>query len=204
MSMPFDLASGIFLIFFWIDITSSSLYHGAFLDKAFWPAMILVTLSFILVSITSIMLFVGFLTFGNTLFTALTQYLNAIGFIVAIIYFIAAHRVHKYTRNKKDPIIVQAFFRMMVKIILSGVILIFVFGITIGFIYNPGNTSGYIFLKFAYDWLCTIRSFLMIDLFGSPPREKSKTTSNNSSTGDSHSEKHSHVDKNSQLSSTAA
>jgi len=187
LATPFDLSAGIFLLFFWIDITSSSLYHGAFLDKAFWPAMVLTIITYIVIGIPTILLFIGYLPFGNTLFTGLTQYVNGLLFIISILYFIAAHRVHQYTKNRKDPIIIRAFFIMMIKIILSGVVMFFVIILSISFVFAQGNSPGYIFVKFLYDCFYTIRSYLMIDLFGSPPRDKSKSTTSkeNSNTNSS-------------------
>jgi len=159
LSLPFTFSAGIFLIFFWIDITSKSLYHGAFLDKAFWPAMILVIISFIIVSIAVILIYIGYITSTSTLFIVLAEIINALMILISLIYFIAASRVNRYTKERKDPKLERPFHIMMIKIVTSGVLMIIIVVFTILFQLVPLNQKS--FVSFVFYVLYSIRSFFI-------------------------------------------
>jgi len=187
LSLPFDFSAGIFLIFFWIEITSSSLYHGAFLDKAFWPSIVLVSLCFTLVVITSFLIMTDTIAPTQPLFVGLANAIKLLYAIISLTYFFAAYRVYNYTKNRKDPVIARALLIMMTKIIVNGVVMLIIDFLSFSFDRWAGyGTPPFPYVKFAYDSMYTVRSFLMIDIFGDPPRNKEKTTSNDNS-GSSHS-----------------
>jgi len=176
MQLPFTLAAGIFLIFFWIDITSRSLYHGVFLDKAFWPAIILVTICFILVDISAILIIVGYT--GNIL-SYPTYFIMGLLFIISFIYFYAAVRVRQYIQGRKDQSKVNDWNWMILKIVLSGVLMILIMVLSILQLIVINGPFHYILFFFPHI-LFSLRSYLLIDLFGTPPKSESKSTKESS------------------------
>jgi len=174
MALPFTLSSGIFLIFFWLDVTSRSLYHGAFLDKAFWPAIILVIFSFLLMGISSILLWSGSV---SPVYNIATIIILVELFLVSIIYFISARRVYIYTQQQKDPSRFEGIKKMMFKIILSGVVMIIIVILSI-LLYNswrfPMSEQTFYFLMYS---LFSLRSYLLMDLFSTSSKKASHSKS---------------------------
>jgi len=168
--LPFTLSSGIFIIFFWIDITSRSLYHGAFLDRFFWPAIGLSTICFITIIISAIILMVG--KSIQTVTYGLTFFIFALLFVCSVIYFVAAKNLIRYNKERKDPLIEKEFRKLIIKIILSGIVMILIIIITPVRYQRTGQT----YIAFTGYILWSIRSYLLIDLFGTPPKQLSKST----------------------------
>jgi len=171
MQLPFTLAAGIFLIFFWLDITSSSLYHGAFLDKAFWPAIILVTICFFLVDISAILVIIGL---RSPIKEYPTYFIMGLLVIISFIYFYAAVRVKQYIQKRKDPPKAKDWNRMIMEIVLSGVVMIVIVLVSISqlFFYGPLHSLPWFFSRALF----SLRTFLLIDIFGDPPKSATKST----------------------------
>jgi len=181
-SFPFTLSSGIFLIFFWIDITSSTLYHGAFLDKAFWPSIIFVAFGFVLVYISGILLM---LSINQVLINYTAGFILFFSVVVAIIYFIAAKKVYQFTLEKHGQAKAKELQKMTKKIVLSGVVIILIVVVSVSMLGLVGNTSLnllYSILSFVLALLFVLRSFLQIEVFATPKKLiKSKATHSNNS-----------------------
>jgi len=175
LGFPFTLSSGIFLIFFWIDVTSRSLYHGAFLDKAFWPALSLVVISFAIVFISVVLLLLGR---SDTFAGGSTVVILILLFVISIIYFIAAYKVNKYMSGRKDsdPVREKDFKKMTIKIVISGaeMILMLCFIIAIQYLARV-DWMNYILQRILYT-LFPLRSYILIDLFSSPTKALSRST----------------------------
>jgi len=183
LGFPFTLASGIFLIFFWIDVTSRTLYHGAFLDRAFWPAFSLVAMCYTIVIISVALLLVGR---GDTAAGGTTAVILFLLLVVSIIYFIAAYKVNQYMKNRKDsdPVKEKDFKRMTMKIVFSGaqMVVIILFIIMVQYrSSNDGWLNTIIMTRILYV-LLSMRSYLLIDLFSSPTKSSSKSTQSQPST----------------------
>jgi len=144
--------------------------------------MALVITSFILVGIISLLVFFGYIVSpSNPLFIWLGIVMNILGFIISSIYFIAARRVYRHTKERKDPKTQNAFFRMMIKICLSGAVMMAINWISYGYLFITIGSPTFFYLKFIFSLLYSVRMFLMIDLFGAPPREQTKSTKQDNS-----------------------
>jgi len=172
MMLPFTLSSGIFIIFFWIDITSRSLYHGAFLDRFFWPSIILSGICFISIFLTASFFIAGY---GQDAAQWPTYCIFFLLFVCSVIYFIAAKNLYRYNKERKDPMIEKEFKKLIIKITLSGIVMLIIIFIT-PFRYITGRGFGGFYIASTGYLLWSLRSYLLIDLFGTPPKQLSKST----------------------------
>jgi archaellum biogenesis protein FlaJ (TadC family) len=173
MMLPFTLSSGIFIIFFWIDITSRSLYHGAFLDRFFWPSMILSGICYIFILCTASFFIAGWQVDVATQW--LTYTIFFLFLVCSVIYFIAAKSLYRYNKERKDPMLEKEFKKLIIKITLSGIVMLIIIFIT-PFRYITGRGFGGFYIATTGYVLWSTRSYLLIDLFGTPPKQLSKST----------------------------
>jgi len=174
ISFIFTLASGILVIFFWIELTSKKLYRKSFLDKSFWPAVIFITIAGLLLSISAIL----FLTdIDHKIITTITLVILVLMFIISCTYFYAAYRTFIYSRNK-DTKNQHLFKEISIKIIASGIVMIFI--VLISLLVSTANSVGLrIILGLLVFTLILIRSYLLIDIFST---RKAKNNNNTSQT----------------------
>jgi hypothetical protein len=158
-SFVFNLSSGIFIIFFWMNLISMKIYKGHLLEKSFWPSFVLVVGFFILVLVVGIL---------NMVYNdiRIVYYIAAlilpICFIIAIFYFITAYRVFKYTKERSGSEDLQ---KIAVKIVLSGVCFIAMIVVSILDLIDP-NPMAHMIGIFLLHLLQSARSLLQIDVFG--------------------------------------
>jgi len=181
LAYPFNLSSALFLIFFWIDITDvRSVYYGGFLDRALWPCIIFVILVFILVYIPAFGLLAG-ARFSSSLINISNGCVFFFTLIVAIIYFFTVKRIYGYIKERvTDKTRVKELKKMSVKIILSGVTIVLFVLVSLLLILST------VFLEWAIllwlnQLLFLVRSFLQIDVFGTPKHSKNTTETETSS-----------------------
>jgi hypothetical protein len=178
ISFIFTLASGILVIFFWIELTSKKLYRKSFLDKSFWPAVIFITIVGILLSISAIL----FLTdIDHNIITNITLVILILMFIISCTYFYAAYRTYNYSRNKETKN-QHLFKEISIKIIVSGIVMIFI--VLISLMVSTANSIGLrIILGLLIFILILIRSYLLIDIFSTrkAKNDSSRTDTNNAS-----------------------
>jgi len=170
MAFSFTLASGVFIIFFWINITSRKLYTGALLDKAYIPAFVFVVIIGLLLYIFSI-LWVANID-QRTIYFMVTVILIILS-MVALIYFISAYKVYLYSKTK-ESVHRKLFRNITLKIVLSGVILV----IVIIFSFITSYTVD-ITLRAAMTYLIrfslVFRTFLTMEIFTTEKIKKSGT-----------------------------
>jgi len=159
IAYPCTLSSGIFLIFFWIDITSFSLYRGSFLDKFFWPCISLVV---IITVITDIAAFMSLVNFNVAVVNYMVILILAISLIVSIIYFISAFKIYNYIKRRKQY--EEKFYILIYKIIVSGLITIGIVIIAFTTITTIVVPTILITRYFTEILLCS-RSAILIDIF---------------------------------------
>jgi len=178
MMLPFTLSSGIFIIFFWIDITSRSLYHGAFLDRCFWPAIILSGICSISIFCTAILGMMKGWNGSEGPVIGLTGFMFILLGVCSIIYFVAAKSLIRYNKERKDsPLRDKEFNKLIIKIIASGIVMILIILVSpLQWVRTFGSTFSSIYITFTGYVLWSIRSYLLIDLFGTPPKQISKST----------------------------
>jgi len=162
LSFSCNLSSGIFIIFFWMNLMKLKLYKIGLLDKAFWPSFALVAMVFILVVIFA-SLIIG-KPGQNTIITIIGSLFVSLNFFVAVLYFIIAYQVFRYTENRTGSSDIKI---IAIKIVLSGIC----FFLIVCFSINQLTTRGRFFLVhtagfFIMDLLYSVRSFLQIDVFG--------------------------------------
>jgi protein-S-isoprenylcysteine O-methyltransferase Ste14 len=174
ISFPFSLASGILVIFFWIELTSKKLYRKSFLDKSFWPAVIFIAIAFILLSISAIL----FLTdIDHKIIKNLTLAILVFILIISCTYFYAAYRTYNYSKKKETKN--QSLFKeMSIKIIISGIVMIFIVFLSFS-VSVISSTAGRIIFGYLTFILILVRSYLLIDIFSS---RKSKNNSSRTNT----------------------
>jgi len=174
-SFPFTLSSGIFLIFFWIDLTSKSLYRGTFLDKAFWPCVIFVITAFILLYASGIVVLIQknqiyiYITSGVVLFFSL---------VIAIIYLVGAKRISNYIKQRQN--MVKELNRMTKWIVISGVVIILIVVISVSLLALVAVFIPYAILGYTLDILMISRTYLQIEVFSTPKDTTTNTTNDNS------------------------
>jgi len=181
ISFPFSLASGILVIFFWIELTSKKLYRKSFLDKSFWPAVIFIAIAFILLFISAIL----FLTdIDHKIIKSITIVILVFILIVSFTYFYAAYRTYNYSKKKETKN--QGLFKSIsIKIIISGIVMIFI--VFLSFIRtSTSSTAGRIIVQYLTFILILIRSYLLIDIFSTRKSKivdssRTNTDANNSS-----------------------
>jgi len=160
ISFIFTLASGILVIFFWIELTSKKLYRKSFLDKSFWPAVIFITIVGILLSISAILFLVEI---DRNIITNITLVILILMFIISCTYFYAAYRTYNYSRNKETKN-QQLFKEISIKICASGVVMIFI--VFISLLVSTANSIGVkAIMGLLVFILVVIRSYLLIDIF---------------------------------------
>jgi hypothetical protein len=175
-----SISSGIFVIFFWIDVTSSSLYTGCFLDKALGPCVFFVASVFALIYVCAI-LQVFYPAFAVIIYVQLVFLLFLV--VVSLIYFVAAFRVARYLRNEASSYSKERKGRLMkisYKIVVSGVLTIFMAFCSLGYLLSA-TVAGSIACDFLIAFATIARSALVISIFGTPKKEKSGTSGTGSS-----------------------
>jgi hypothetical protein len=178
ISFIFTLASGILVIFFWIELTSKKLYRKSFLDKSFWPAVIFITIVAILLSISAIL----FLTdIDHNIITNITLVILVLMFVISCTYFYAAYRTYIYSRNKETKN-QQLFKEISIKIVTSGIVMMII--VLISLLVSTVNSIGLrIILGLVIFTLVLVRSYLLIDIFST--RKASKNNSSQTDTNNS-------------------
>jgi len=174
-SYPFTLSSGIFLIFFWIDVTSSTLYHGTCLNRAFWPCVVFIIIAFLIVWVPGILLLAGHL---NQVYITITGgFVVFFSLIVAIIFFVAAKRIVKYTKERATR--TKELLFMTKKVVLSGVVIVVIVVVCIILLFMAlkGMAGSVVYTAFSWilAFLFILRSFLQIEVFSTPKDTKSTT-----------------------------
>jgi len=175
VAFTFTFASGVFLLFFWLKITSKKLYRGAFLHRAIWPAILVVILIFI-ISVTGSILWLTEVE-SRTIYY-FTSGILGLCLILGVIYYLAAIRVYLYTKDK-DGKNRKLFRIIMLKILVNGtvMILIVVFSFSEVFSTRPGSKMVlYYFILFSV----VLRSFLSIEIFSTGRNEKDDTSNDTS------------------------
>jgi len=174
LAYPFTLSSGIFLMFFWIDMTSGTLYKGTFIDKAFWPSVAFVVIAFLFLWIPACI----FLVNRNPLFLTYTgSAILIFSALVAIIFFITAFKIDIYTKDR-SPTQSRDLKIMTIKIVMSGFVILSI--VLVSFLelaFRDLWVSYYILVWFD-DFLFILRSFFQIEVFG---LTKNKATTKSSS-----------------------
>jgi len=162
LAYPFNLSSGIFLMFFWIDMTSGTLYKGTFMDKAFWPCVGFVVVSFLFLWIPACIFLVNrspiFLTYTGAVILVFSA-------LVAIVFFVTAWKIEIYTKDR-SPSQSRDLKIMTIKIVMSGIVILLIVVdsfLVLGFreLWTP-----YYILLWIDDFLFILRSFLQIEVFG--------------------------------------
>lgn len=190
LSFALNLSSGIFIIFFWLNLLKMKFSKFSFADKAFWPSFVIIGMLFVLVIILGA-LFIGKPSTAANLLTlsVILSFLTLFCFIVAMLYFIIAYQVFNYTRHRSgsDDMNVIA-----IKIVLSGLCFVTIVCFAVNQLIT--RNMGPFFLvhmggAFIMDILLSVRSFLQIDVFGTIKKKKqtvvvmdSKDKDKNSST----------------------
>jgi len=177
VSYPFTMSSGILFIFFWIDVTSKSMYRGAFLDKAFWPCL------FLLTSLTIAVFILAGLDLNETLYFASLNYLNIIVTVITLLaslaYFLAAYKIYRFFQRRPDYN--KGLLPLCYKIVASGIltllVVIFAFAqITVTSVFQNLCTRA------AEHVILLARSILCLEILRVKP--ESSKTSNTSSTAE--------------------
>jgi len=179
----FNLTSGTFIIFFWLNLLSMKLFKGNLLEKSFWPCFGIVTSFWVLIIITSSIFF----AFGTAqkILTYVGVALCFICFILAIIYFYTAHRVLEYSKTRSGS---QGLKIIAWKIIGSGICFVLIILALVLLIvpFRKSPPSSYT-LTFVLQLFISMRSLLQIDVFGTIKKKEgevinmSKTPNNDSS-----------------------
>jgi len=165
-----NLSSGIFIIFFWMNLISKKIYRGNLLEKAFWPSFILVGVVFTGIFVFGILNILG--TETGFLYPEIAIIL-VIFLILAIFYFIIAHKVFHYTKQRSGS---KGLNRIAIKIVLSGVcfLMLILFGILHFIFYDP-NILADCFAQLGLNLSLSIRSLLQIDVFGTIKNKKTRS-----------------------------
>jgi len=180
LAYPFTLSSGIFLMFFWIDMTSGTLYKGTFIDKAFWPSVVFVVISFLFLWIPACI----FLVNRNPLFLTYTgAAILILSAIVAIIFFVTAWKIDIYTKDR-SPSQSRELKLMTIKIVVSGIIILLIVIDSFLVLNYREKWLPYYILLWLDDFLFLGRSFFQIEVFGIAKNQRPTATS---SSADSHS-----------------
>jgi len=177
-AVPFTFSSGILMIFFWIDVTSKTMYQGAFLDKALKPAVAFIVLIFMLCFGVGIAYASGTnsnLSLSNIIFGLIIFAL----FIFAIIYFITASRVFKLMEDDMYGSETKTYLRhMTIKIVVSGIAVVLLVLDAVLVLAIPETVASSFTLVFFVDLLLSFRSFMQIEVFGTKRLRTLTTISN--------------------------
>jgi len=96
-SFIFNLSSGVFVVFFWMNLMSTKIYRGTLLERAFWPSFVVVAIIFVVVfTLSLITIVLNQQSFANYI----SIFVLPLLLVLAIFYFITAHRVLKYVKNR--------------------------------------------------------------------------------------------------------
>jgi hypothetical protein len=175
MSGSCSLSSGIFVIFFWIDMTSGSLYHGCFLDRALGPCVFFVAAVFALIYVSAV-LQVFYPAIVVVLYVQLALLIFLV--LVACIYFVAAFRLARYINANQEFYSTEkrkGLMRVTYKVVASGAISIFTALCSLGYLLST-TIAGSIACDFLTAFGTVFRSMLVISIFGTPKKEKSGTS----------------------------
>jgi len=174
LAFPFTFASGLFLIWFWLQLTSKKLYRGAFLHKAYYPAFGFAILQLVVDWV------VAFLWITNidskTIFIITTAILSFL-LIIAAAYFVTAFRVYLYSKTKGTAHR-NMFLTITVKILISGIVMVL---LSILSLIVSVLTADQIVVRTSFIYvtvyLISFRAYLVIDCFST---EKIKGSSKSS------------------------
>jgi len=157
-------------------VTSRTLYQGAFLDQAFIPAIVLVALSFAVCIIEVILLIVVTQDPTSVIVDSISGVILAFVMIISFIYFFAAYRIF-YRTKSIGKARRKSFLVMSAKIVASGIsnLLLIFFAALI--LVSQSNIVFSFTSIFCFNLSFTIRSFLQIEVFGTPGLKKRSKTS---------------------------
>jgi hypothetical protein len=171
-AFAFNLSSGIFIVFFWMNLISMKIYKkGDILERAFWPSFILVGIVFLVQFFCSLLFGVGIL--DQAALSIYRQVIFCMCFILAIFYFITAYQVFKYSQKRSGSYDIK---KIAFKIVLSGVCYVFIviFGLWVHSILGKVSPLYYHTIAFLFNTSFSFRSLLQIDVFGTVTKNKNK------------------------------
>jgi hypothetical protein len=175
VAFTFTFASGVFLLFFWLKITSKKLYRGAFLHRALWPAVLVVIFIFIISVIGSGL----WLTELNSLIIYyFTSGILGLCLILGVLYYVAAIRVYFYTKDK-DGKNRDLFRIVMLKILVNGTVMILIVVFSFAEVFSTRAGTKMVLYYFIMFWI-VLRSFLSIEIFSTGRSEKDDTSNSTS------------------------
>jgi len=116
-----NLSSGIFVIYFWRNMTSLQLPQGKLLDKSFWSVIVLVCCCFILLLIGTI---INVIYMNSLILSYIVAFILLLCFLLSIFYFIIAKRVYDYNNESRAGS--EELHIMTMNIVLSGVVYILI------------------------------------------------------------------------------
>jgi len=167
MAFSFTLASGLLLIFFWINLTSKKLYRGSLLHKAYVPALILLGIVALILWISAIL---WVCNVDEQTIYYISSVILALLFVIALLYFGAAYKVYNYSQNKESAH-QDTFRRITTKILVSGTILIIL--IFFSFISSYATAISF---RTACTYITSFalvgRSYIVIDIFSTEKKKK--------------------------------
>jgi len=175
-AFPFTFASGLFLIWFWINLTSKKLYRGAFLHKAHTPAFIFVVVVFCVMDVIAILWIANI---DQKIIYVIVTVILVFFLLIAVSYFVAACRVYVYSKTKGTAHR-QMFRSITIKICLSGVVLVVICGLSF-FTSSTDKVAVRAVIIHMTNFLFILRAFLVIDCFSTEKAEKSTSEISGSS-----------------------
>jgi hypothetical protein len=170
-----SVTSGIFVVFFWIDMTSGSLYQGAFLHKAFKPCVAFAA-AFVTVNVVCAVLATAAAYLYAILYVQIAM-LALVG-TLSLVYFGAAFRVVRYVRAREDcgPDTKAALMAISYKIVASGALILVMILCSLVWLWASGSV-GALAGEFVLNLVFVARAALEISIFGTPrPRPKASVS----------------------------